>query len=133
EKSSPALRYPQEKSINRLPAALQTKPGRERSKFAVILDEAIFGVDDCNRERAIFYTQEDILSDTSTLEKRERFVLRPLPEDGIARLYGEDSAKVFVHHNTSRSHTATLTEQYAKDLQDSTGITIIKNVETPAK
>ncbi|CAG7830469.1 unnamed protein product [Allacma fusca] len=44
-------------------------------------------------------------------------VLRPLLEDGIAQLYVEDSAKVFVHHNAARSHTAGLTEQYAQNLQ----------------
>ncbi|CAG7721373.1 unnamed protein product [Allacma fusca] len=155
-------------SENLLPAALRTEYGRGRSKFAVILDEGIFVVDDCNREPAIFYTTEDIFSDTLTLEKRERFggkmmvagamsgvgvlllirvppkvkvnaqyymdqVLRPLFEDGIAQLYDEDSAKVFVHHNAARSHTGRLTEQYAKDLQDRTKITIIKNTEIPTK
>ncbi|CAG7821911.1 unnamed protein product [Allacma fusca] len=49
-------------------------------------------------------------------------VLRPLLEDGIAQLYGEDSANVFVHHNAARFDTARLTEQYAKDLQDMTEI-----------
>ncbi|CAG7630929.1 unnamed protein product, partial [Allacma fusca] len=44
EKSSPALRYPQEKSQHRLPAALRTESGRGRSEFAVILDEDIFVV-----------------------------------------------------------------------------------------
>ncbi|CAG7700260.1 unnamed protein product [Allacma fusca] len=60
-------------------------------------------------------------------------VLRPLLEDGIAQLYGEDSAKVFVHHNAARSDTARLTEQYAKDLQVRSEITIIKNTEIPAE
>ncbi|CAG7700262.1 unnamed protein product [Allacma fusca] len=46
EKSSPGLRYPQEKSEHRLPAALRTESGRRRSEFAVILDEDIFVVDD---------------------------------------------------------------------------------------
>ncbi|CAG7828800.1 unnamed protein product [Allacma fusca] len=32
-------------------------------------------------------------------------VLRPLLEDGIAQLYGEDSTKVFVHDNAARSDT----------------------------
>ncbi|CAG7816962.1 unnamed protein product [Allacma fusca] len=43
-------------------------------------------------------------------------VLRPLLEEGFAQLY-EDSAKVFVHHHATKSHTAGLTEQYAKDIQ----------------
>ncbi len=60
-------------------------------------------------------------------------VLKPLLEIHIPRLYGRDTKKVILHHDAASSHTARLTQEYAKDLKDRLGIKIISNSEIPVK
>lgn len=60
-------------------------------------------------------------------------VLRPLLEKEIPKLYGEDTSKVFVHHDAASSHTANITTQYAVELKQKLGITIIPKQEIPVK
>lgn len=61
------------------------------------------------------------------------FVLKPLLEIHVPKLYGKDTKKVIVHHDAASSHTARLTQDYAKDLKARLGITIIQNREIPIK
>ncbi|CAG7724487.1 unnamed protein product [Allacma fusca] len=56
-------------------------------------------------------------------------VLKPLLEDGVAKLYSEDCSKVFAHHDAASSHT--YTQAYAGQLQAKTGIKLIANSEIP--
>jgi hypothetical protein len=61
------------------------------------------------------------------------FVLIPYLEVEVPKLYGRDTSKVIVHHDAASSHTAKLTQAYARDLKDRTGITIIMNDEIMVK
>ncbi|OXA42093.1 hypothetical protein Fcan01_23296 [Folsomia candida] len=61
------------------------------------------------------------------------FVLKPLLEIHVPKPYGKDTKKVIVHHDAASSHTALLTQDYAKDLKARLGITIIQNSEMPVK
>lgn len=61
------------------------------------------------------------------------FVLKPLLEVHLPTLYGNDLSKVVVHHDKASSHTAALTQAYARDLEARTGVKIIKNSEIPVK
>ena len=60
-------------------------------------------------------------------------VLKPLLEKVVPKLYGKDTPKVVVHHDAATSHTAKLTQAYAKDLYRRLGIKIISNSEIPVK
>lgn len=60
-------------------------------------------------------------------------VLKPLLEKSVQKLYGKDTSKVIVHHDAASSHTAKLTQEYAKDLERRVGIKIIWNSEIPVK
>lgn len=60
-------------------------------------------------------------------------VLKPLLEIEVPKLYGEDTSKVFVHHDAASSHTARITAQYAAELQQNLGITLISNKDIPVK
>ncbi|CAG7832013.1 unnamed protein product, partial [Allacma fusca] len=125
EKRSPALRYPQENSENRLPAALRTC-GRGRSVFAVILDVDFFLVDDCNGERAIFYTKEDILSETLTLEKCERF-------GGKMIVVGAMSGGGCYRLSEFPQKSSGIDRAVRQGSSSQTKIIIIKNTKIPAK
>lgn len=61
------------------------------------------------------------------------YVLKPLLEDGVPSLYGEDTSKVFVHHDAATSHTANKTRDYADQLHQKLGITLISKKEIPVK
>ena len=61
------------------------------------------------------------------------FVLKPLLEIYVSKLNGQDTIKVIVHHDAASSHTALLTQDYAKDLNTTLGITIIQNSAIPIK
>ncbi|CAG7827731.1 unnamed protein product [Allacma fusca] len=61
-------------------------------------------------------------------------VLKPLLEDGVAKLHGEDASKVFVYHDDASLHTARYTQAYAGELKTKTAITGLNNegaLETP--
>lgn len=60
-------------------------------------------------------------------------VLKPLLEDHDPKLYGKDIQNVVVHHDAASSHTAKLTQKYAKDKYKRLGIKIIQNSEIPIK
>ena len=60
-------------------------------------------------------------------------VLKALLEFHVPKLYGEDTPKVFVHHDAASSHTSRATSLYAEDLRSRTGITIIPKGEIPVK
>lgn len=60
-------------------------------------------------------------------------VLKRLLEEELPNLYPGELDKVFVHHDAASSHTARFTQQYAKELQEKLGITIIPNKEIPVK
>jgi HTH domain len=60
-------------------------------------------------------------------------VLKPLLEIHVPKLYGKKTNQVIVHHDAASSHTAKLTQQYAKDLKARLGITIVQNHEIPVK
>ena len=60
-------------------------------------------------------------------------VLKPLLEVEVPKLYGEDTHKVFVHHDAASSHTAWITTAYAQDLKQRLGITIISSSDIPVK
>lgn len=60
-------------------------------------------------------------------------VLKPLLEDYVPKLYGEDTSKVFVHHDAAPSHTSRATAAYAADLKSRLGISIIDKSEIPVK
>ena len=61
------------------------------------------------------------------------FVLKPLLEVEIPKLYPGEVNKVFVHHDKATSHTASLTTKYAEDLKRRLGITIISKNDIPVK
>jgi len=61
------------------------------------------------------------------------FVLKPILEIHVPRLYKKDTSKVIVHHDAASSHTARITQEYAKDLHQRLGIKIISNSEIPVK
>lgn len=61
------------------------------------------------------------------------FVSKPLLEVRMPKLVGRDTSKVVVHHDAASSHTARLTQNYAKTLKNKVGIKIISNSETPVK
>lgn len=60
-------------------------------------------------------------------------VLKPLVECHIPKLYGEDSSKVFIHHDAASSHTARLTAAYAQEVKEKFGMTIIAKEDIPVK
>jgi hypothetical protein len=60
-------------------------------------------------------------------------ILKPLLETHVPKLYPGETSKVYVHHDAATSHTARLTRDYAKDLHDRLGITIINNKDIPVK
>jgi hypothetical protein len=61
------------------------------------------------------------------------YVLKPILEKEIPKLYGEDTNRVFVDHDAESSHTASFTAEYAEGLYRRTGITIIPKEEIPVK
>ena len=61
------------------------------------------------------------------------FVLKPLLEVEIPKLYPAEVNKVFVHHDKATSHTTSLTTKYAEDLKRRLGITIISKNDIPVK
>ena len=61
------------------------------------------------------------------------FFLKPLLEVHMPKLYGKDTSKVVIHHDAASSHTARLTQKYAKTLKNKLGIKIISNSEIPVK
>lgn len=63
----------------------------------------------------------------------QEHVLKPLVEVHIPALYGEDTSKVFLHHDAASSHTARLTTQYANEVKNKWGIKIIENKDIPVK
>lgn len=60
-------------------------------------------------------------------------VLKPLLEDSLPKLYPGELHKIFVHHDKASSHTSRRTAQYATDLKNRLGISIISNEEIPVK
>jgi hypothetical protein len=60
-------------------------------------------------------------------------VLKPILETHIPKLYPGETSKVYLHHDAASSHTARLTQAYAKDVYDRLGITIINNRDIPVK
>ncbi|CAG7719506.1 unnamed protein product [Allacma fusca] len=60
-------------------------------------------------------------------------VLKPLLEVEVQKRYGEDTSNVYVHHDATCSHNARFTQDYARELKDRTGVTLISNSEIPVK
>ena len=60
-------------------------------------------------------------------------VLKPLLEGSVAKLYPNETHKVFVHHDKASSHTSRKTALYAADLKRRLGMTIINNDQIPVK
>ena len=61
------------------------------------------------------------------------YVLKPLFEEHLPRLYGEDMKKVFFHHDKATSHTADLTTKYLEKAKRETGISYIEKHDIPVK
>jgi hypothetical protein len=61
------------------------------------------------------------------------YVLKPLLEIELPKLYPNDLHKVFLHHDKASSHTAIKTQEYLEDLKLRSGINYIKNSEIPIK
>lgn len=66
-------------------------------------------------------------------EKYINCVLKPYCEKFIPLLYGNETSRVFLHHDAASAHTARLTQEYAQDLKSRLGITIITNTMIPIK
>ena len=60
-------------------------------------------------------------------------ILTPLLEKSVAKLDPGETHKVFIHDDAASSNTAKKTAQYARDLDQKTGMTIIPNPEIPVK
>lgn len=60
-------------------------------------------------------------------------VLKPLIEVYLPRIYPGEMNKVFIHHDAASSHTSRLTTQYAEEVHQKTGITIINKSQIPVK
>lgn len=61
------------------------------------------------------------------------FVLRPLVENYLPKLYGRELDKIWIHHDKATSHTSAQTAQYMRDVTEATGIRFIKTEEIPVK
>jgi hypothetical protein len=61
------------------------------------------------------------------------FVLKPLLEVELPKLYPNEVYKVYLHHDKCTSHTAAFTQEYLQNLQHRTAIDFIKNEEIPVK
>ena len=61
------------------------------------------------------------------------YVLKPLLEKELPKLYGKDMNKVFLHHDKASSHTAHKTQVYLEELKTRLGINYIKNSDIPVK
>ncbi|CAG7830115.1 unnamed protein product [Allacma fusca] len=60
-------------------------------------------------------------------------VLKPLLDVEGQKRYGENTLNVYVHHNATSSHNARFTQDYARELKNRTGVTLISNSEIPVK
>lgn len=61
------------------------------------------------------------------------YVLKPLFEEHLPRLYGNDIDKVFFHHDKATSHTAKITTDYLERQKRERGIDYIKPEDIPVK
>jgi len=61
------------------------------------------------------------------------FVLQPLFEIHLPRLYGKNMKKVFFHHDKASSHTANLTIGYLEEMKTKYGITYLEKEDIPVK
>jgi histone-lysine N-methyltransferase SETMAR len=61
------------------------------------------------------------------------YVLKPIIEEHLPRLYPQDMDKVFLHHDKASSHTARKTMAYLEEISSKLGITFIKNSDIPVK
>lgn len=61
------------------------------------------------------------------------YVLKPLFEDHLPRLYKKEINKVFFHHDKATSHTAGITTAYLEQLKREKGIEYIKPEDIPVK
>ncbi|OXA63296.1 hypothetical protein Fcan01_00857 [Folsomia candida] len=97
-----------------------------------------------NGQRKIYYTtKEENNSRRLAIPHTEKFcnkfmVVGALSGRGLLPLIKvpkkvKDTKKVIVHYDAASSHTALLTQDYAKDLKATLGITIIQNSEIPIK
>lgn len=60
-------------------------------------------------------------------------VLRWLLEIEIPKKYPGELLKVFIHHDAASSHTTKFMQQYAQDLKERTGMTLMSNSDIPIK
>ena len=61
------------------------------------------------------------------------YVLKPLFQDHLPRLYGKDINKVFFHHDKASSHTADHTMDYLRQMKEELGINYLEKQEIPVK
>ena len=61
------------------------------------------------------------------------FVLKPIIEKLIPSLYGDETNKVWIHHDAATSHTSKKTQEYLQEASRKFGINFIKNSEIPIK
>lgn len=61
------------------------------------------------------------------------YVLKPLFNEHLPRLYPKDMNKVFFHHDKATSHTANLTLGYLDEMRTKYGITYIEKENIPVK
>jgi [histone H3]-lysine36 N-dimethyltransferase SETMAR len=61
------------------------------------------------------------------------YVLKPIIESYLPKLYPNEMEKVFWHHDKASSHTASKTQQYLQDMTTKYGITFIQNKDIPVK
>lgn len=61
------------------------------------------------------------------------YILRPLVEIELPKLYPNELSKIFIHHDKAPSHTSKKVANYAKEIKDKYGITIIENKDIPVK
>lgn len=61
------------------------------------------------------------------------YILRPMVEIELPKLYPGELSKIFIHHDKAPSHTSKKVAIYAKEIKDKYGITIIDNNEIPVK
>lgn len=62
-----------------------------------------------------------------------KYVLKPLVEKHIPKVYGADMSKVTIHHDAATSHTCKKVEAYAAEVERKWGIKIIKKSHIPIK
>ena len=61
------------------------------------------------------------------------YVLKPIVNIHLLKLYPNEMHKIFWHHNKATAHTAENTQQYLRDIQTKYDITFIQNKDIPVK